>query len=203
MSKPYWNGGYSGQSLDELLALEESYAPDSLLFPIELAIEQKQERTGEENLSPEEIVVLAVEALEREVNNGGYSQFFINSSRVYTPVILTSLSRIGCTKTAEITERALQAAGFTELRGEALGEALDAYGQEWFERNKTRIINYTKTARAAEKDASNIAAPESSADWEAREKKLDECDQRFYQCPDPIGEKLFQFIKANKAAIRF
>jgi hypothetical protein len=38
---------------------------------------------------------MAVESLEREVNNGGYDQFFVNAAE-YTPVIADSLSAIGC-----------------------------------------------------------------------------------------------------------
>jgi hypothetical protein len=53
----------------------------------------------------------AVEALEREVNNGGYDQFFSNPSNEYVPFIVDALSRIGCSETADLTQRAIEALG--------------------------------------------------------------------------------------------
>ena len=51
--------------------------------------------------------MLAIEALEHEVNNGGYNQFFVNSSVEYAPCIVEALRRIGCPKTAAITQDAI------------------------------------------------------------------------------------------------
>lgn len=65
----------SGQTVEQLLSLEGKSRIDSLVLAFEQAISQKAERTGNEGLSYPERVVLAVEALEREVNNGGYAQF--------------------------------------------------------------------------------------------------------------------------------
>jgi len=56
--------------------MEDGYRVDSLVLAMESALDAKDRRT----LSPEERVVLAVEALEREVNNGGYDQFFLRWS---------------------------------------------------------------------------------------------------------------------------
>jgi hypothetical protein len=76
------------------------------------------------------------------VNNGGYGQFFVNSSREYAPIIVDALRRIGCSKTAVITQKALkivQHAPMTveeiengtweenEKRQEALGECDSLY----------------------------------------------------------------------------
>jgi hypothetical protein len=97
---------YTGQSTAELLACKETHHIDSLLHAFETGIQAKGE-----NVTEEEILVLAVMALNREVNNGGYSQFFVNSSRRYAPIIADCLRRIGCTATLEITARALAATG--------------------------------------------------------------------------------------------
>jgi hypothetical protein len=97
-----WLDGYSGETVDELLALEGKHRTDSLVLAFEQAIDQKAARVGEHNLSDEECIILAIEALEREVNNGGYGQFFVNSSREYAPKIVQ-----GCLQTAEITQKAL------------------------------------------------------------------------------------------------
>ncbi len=76
-----WLDGYNGESVDELIALEGKYRTDSLVLAFEQAMDQKEARVGEDKLTAEEHVILAVEALEREVNNGGYEQFFLNASR--------------------------------------------------------------------------------------------------------------------------
>ncbi len=81
---------YDGQSTDELIALESSHRVDSLVLAFEQALLTKDYPTAEEQ------VVLAVEALEREVNNGGYSQFFVNSSREYSSLVVEALEAIDC-----------------------------------------------------------------------------------------------------------
>lgn len=108
MSKNEWLDTYSGQTVDELIALEGKYRTDSLVLAFEQALELKAVRVGSNNLTVEERVILAIEALEREVNNGGYDQFFVNSSREYMPIISDALQRIGCPKTAAITKIALR-----------------------------------------------------------------------------------------------
>lgn len=108
MAELIWLDGYSGQTVDELLALEGSHRVDSLLLAFEEAINRKAARVGEDNLPMEERIVLVVEALEREVNNGGYDQFFVNSME-YAPFIVEALQRIGCPKMAAITQRAIAA----------------------------------------------------------------------------------------------
>jgi Domain of unknown function (DUF4375) len=108
MSDLQWLDGYSGESVDELIALEGTYRIDSLVLAFEQAMDQKAARIGQQKLAAEERVILAIEALEREVNNGGYGQFFVNSSREYSPIIVDALRRIGCPKTAEITQKALR-----------------------------------------------------------------------------------------------
>lgn len=103
-----WLDGYSGESIDELIALEGKYRTDSLVLVFAQAMDQKAARAGESKLTPEERIILAIEALEREVNNGGYGQFFVNSSRKYAPIIVDALRCIGCPKTAEVTQKALK-----------------------------------------------------------------------------------------------
>ena len=96
---------YAGQTTDELLALSADYRIDSLVLAFEQGIQQKVDAP----ISEEERVVLAIEGLEREVNNGGYSQFFLNSSNEFVDVIESALRAIGCPETADITRDALAA----------------------------------------------------------------------------------------------
>jgi hypothetical protein len=45
--------------------------------------------------------------LEREINNGGFNQFFYNSSGDFAHETLTSLRTIGANKTADILQQAI------------------------------------------------------------------------------------------------
>jgi uncharacterized protein DUF4375 len=101
--------GYSGESTDELLSYPATGQHDSLVCAFEEGIQRKASRTGERTLTQEERIVLAVRALDREVNNNGYHQFFCNSSRKFAPRIVRSLARIGCRRAAKITQRAIDA----------------------------------------------------------------------------------------------
>jgi hypothetical protein len=108
--------GYDGQSTDELLALERTHRIDSLVLAFEQAICGK----SADAISTEETYVLAVEGLEREVNNGGYRQFFTNSSCEFAAVIETALRAIDCPKTADITRDAIVALGAHSLTAAAV-----------------------------------------------------------------------------------
>jgi hypothetical protein len=125
-----------------LLALEGDYRVDSLVLAFEEGLAAKAARTAEETLSTEELVILAIEALEREVNNGGFGQFFENSSREFTPAIVHALERIGCTRTAEITQRAIDALHLPMLTVEAMDnvvgseeidQELNRYDESYYE----------------------------------------------------------------------
>jgi hypothetical protein len=106
MAELKWLDGYCGQTVDELIALESEYRIDSLILAFEQALDQKWARDVEK-LSEEEFVVLAIEAMEREVNNGGWGQFFVNTGH-FAPVIVDALQRIRCPKTAKIAEKAVK-----------------------------------------------------------------------------------------------
>lgn len=101
--------GYSGETTDELLRYPATGQLDSLVRAFEEGLQRKASQRGERALTQEERTVLAVRALDREVNNGGYHQFFCNSSRKFAPQIVQSLARIGCGRTAKITQRAIDA----------------------------------------------------------------------------------------------
>lgn len=113
-----WFDAYGGQTTEQLLALEGDYRTDSLVLAFEQAIQQK---AGP--ISKEERYVLAVEALEREVNNGGYSQFFLNSSHEFVDVIEEALIAIGCPRTAALTLRAIES---LNIRDGVTGEKAEA-----------------------------------------------------------------------------
>ena len=95
MSSSEWLDGYTGQSTEELIALEGAYRTDSIVLAFEQAISNKAARIGAEHLTTPERVVLAVEALEREVNNDGYTGLFTYYSE-HVPYLVPSLTAIGC-----------------------------------------------------------------------------------------------------------
>lgn len=153
---------YDGQTTDELLSLEGAYRTDSLVLAFEQAIQLKGALTENETF------VLAVEALEREVNNGGYRQFFFNSSVEFAGIVEAALRAIGCPRTAEITRDALAVMARATSGDLSPGALTDAAGSE---------------------DAALEAA-------------LTACDRRYDQTDEAIAQRLFEWIKANRGAIR-
>jgi len=104
--KLQWLEAYSGQKTSELIGLEREYCIPSLILAFEEAIARE---SMHRRLSEEERIVLAVEALEREVNNGGYSQFFIT-----TPHLRQS-SLPGCYASGVRNESRIPVENFQEL----------------------------------------------------------------------------------------
>ncbi len=194
MGKPFWDQGYSGQTLEQLLSLEEKYEDWSLLFPLELAIQAKAEKVGLIGLSDAELTVLAIEALEREVNNGGYSQFFLNSSREFAPILVDSLVRIGCPRTGDLSKRAIEALEPASFSVEDINRAVDAYCEK--ERQ-----HWVPQARGAVFMRKPSDPHESAHDkmWDV----LNQCDEEFFKTPENIGGKLFAFVKQNRDRIEF
>lgn len=141
---------YSGQSLEEILRLEGEYRVDSLVTGCEEAINNKEARDGVQSLTPEERVVQAIEALEREVNNGGYEQFFINSSNEHAQGIVDALEQIGCPKSAEITRRAIAAIGASNLNQESIDAVMS-------EENKKREEEFNECDQLFYASAEDIA----------------------------------------------
>lgn len=117
-----WLKTYSGQSTAQLIAMESKYDLASLLLALEQALGMKVHRFGATSLSLPERTVIAVEALEREVMNGGYQLFFQNSSKVHAPQVVAALKRIQSFTIAKITQDALSAIG---LRGRVNRKQID------------------------------------------------------------------------------
>ena len=122
-----WLDGYAGQSTARLIDLGETHRIDSVVLAFEAGIDQKAQRHGIETLTPPERVVLAVEAIEREVNNGGFDQLFRSSSRKYAPDFVSSLEAIGRPDVADLGRRAIAALrlGKRPLTVESIELALD------------------------------------------------------------------------------
>ena len=101
---------YSGQGVDELIAAASDHRVDSIVLAFEQAVQQTTDRDHLGSLTDAEVTILAVESLEREVNNGGYHQFFLNAPE-YARFIVDSLRRIDCPRTAVISSQAISLIG--------------------------------------------------------------------------------------------
>ena len=125
MSEPRWLDQYTGQTTDELIGLNGVYRTDSIVLAFEQAIREKAERIGHQNLTMPERVVLAVEALEREVNSDGYSGLFTSASD-QVPDLVEALAAIGADAVAELTRSAIGLLGIDgPLTAAAVESAMD------------------------------------------------------------------------------
>lgn len=160
MNKPFLES-YGGQSIQELIALKDSYRIDSLV----LVLDQALQRKANVDLSLPERVVLAVEAMEREVNNGGYQQFFDNSPE-QAEFLSRALELIGCPKVTIITMDALA------------------------------VLNLPNPFDVAAVKRATAALSEDA------EKKLEECNARYFANDESIDQRLFAYIEQRQEEIR-
>jgi hypothetical protein len=95
-------------------------------------VSQKVDMQGFDSLSPAEQVVYCIWWLEGEVNNGGFHQFFFNSSEDFYSETSAALLRIGATKTNDLLETAcrLAFAGSPSKDNTARQSALDSRGDK-------------------------------------------------------------------------
>ena len=91
--------------IDKALRLTDN--TDKIIAIGELIDNKIGDSNSLENLSDSEKTVLYVNILEREVNNGGFGQFFYNSSGQYAHEILGAYQKIEAYKTADIIKRAI------------------------------------------------------------------------------------------------
>jgi hypothetical protein len=90
----------------DILACEDHA---TLVWEMYLHVLRKEEQVGIEALSQPERSLLCVTRLEAEVNNGGFDQYFFNSSGDWAALTLPALVEIGAEHTAGIFRRALSA----------------------------------------------------------------------------------------------
>jgi hypothetical protein len=75
--------------------------------------ESDKTKFGKEDFARQSLpqkVFSAIWAVESEVNNGGFAQYFFNDSRESAPFVVQALETIGAPKTAAICQRAIAAA---------------------------------------------------------------------------------------------
>jgi hypothetical protein len=138
---------WAGRSTQQLLELEGRYRTDSIVGAFEQALDAKAAASGDDALADPERVVLDVEALEREVNSGGFDGLF-RWAPDRVPTLATSLEMIGrgdaaalageairaIGLTPPVTEDAIRAARRVDDDGTTAGDdALDALDQRYYE----------------------------------------------------------------------
>lgn len=111
-----WLKRYRGENVGELIALEGRYRIDSIVLAIHDLLLDK------ERLSEAERTVVVVEAVEREVNNGGFHQFFLNTPE-HAADVVDALRRVGCVETAALAQDAITA---LHLAGRPTEQAIEA-----------------------------------------------------------------------------
>jgi hypothetical protein len=127
---------YAGQDTAEILACKSTHRIDSLLHALEAALQLRQGRNPAIAATPEEYALLAILALEREVNNGGYHQFFLNSSSQYALTVVDALRKVGCDATAALTEEAIHTLNQRPLTLEAIRSSIRKPNRE-----RDRVLN--------------------------------------------------------------
>lgn len=158
--------GYSGQSVDELIAMASEYRVDSIVLAFEAAVRPTYP-DGLFRLNEAELTILAVEAMEREVNNGGYHQFFLNTPE-YAPFLVAACRRIDCPKTAEISAHAISLIG---LRHPFTTEQVEDVIQGDPRGTLIEIL-------------------------------IDQCDGPYFDSGEPIADRLFAYIGAQRGSTR-
>src|SRR5688500_11649746 len=100
-------GRSSVATIDEVLAREDgtqfAIALSDLVFP-------RWNRDGYESLTEAERVAYLVDALERDVNNGGFGQYFENCPGE-APLAAAALETIGAVRAAAIVRKAMASQG--------------------------------------------------------------------------------------------
>lgn len=90
--------------IDQILTLTNT---TEMIIELSYGISDKIQKKGFDSLSHAERVLHHVYWLESEVNNGGFDQFFFNSSGDYALDTPTALDEIGAHHTANLVKRAL------------------------------------------------------------------------------------------------
>ncbi|HYV66844.1 MAG TPA: DUF4375 domain-containing protein, partial [Myxococcales bacterium] len=91
------------KSLDEIFRLSGNEFQSALLERVAI----KAARVGHTGLSGSEAVLLDVSSIEGEVFNGGFDQYFFNSSGDRAREALAGLELIGAKRTASVVRRAV------------------------------------------------------------------------------------------------
>jgi hypothetical protein len=96
------------EEAQQAVKLPSKNIPEEVKFLIGVSekVFARSEKVGFDGLTDPERVFYCVWILEGQVNNGGFDQFFFNSSGNYSTETVDALEKIGAAKTAGIVRRA-------------------------------------------------------------------------------------------------
>jgi hypothetical protein len=90
--------------LDKILKMDDE---TSILIEIDEYLNGKSEYCEKiDKLNESQLTFIIIENLEREINNGGFNQFYFNSSGDFSHETIDELIKIGANKTADIVKKA-------------------------------------------------------------------------------------------------
>ncbi|MBI9058550.1 MAG: DMP19 family protein [Labilibaculum sp.] len=90
-------------NLDKILKLDDE---TSIVIAIDDYLNEKSEYCEKiEKLNESQKTFIIIENLEREINNGGFNQFYFNSSGDFSHETVDALIEIGAIKTADIVKK--------------------------------------------------------------------------------------------------
>ena len=147
------------QPMEELTYEEiwEIANPVNLVVELDMWIAKKCEYGDRmEALSEAERIFYVNNSLEMEVNNGGFAQFFFNSSGAFAAEVEQSLRAIGADATADICKKAVEAFGqplpldqlerdklLEEIFTDEIAEILDGCDETFFQyQDDLAALNY-------------------------------------------------------------
>jgi hypothetical protein len=94
------------KSVDEILAIADH---SELVWQMYLRTLEREESVGIDRVTAPERALLCTIRLEAEVNNGGFDQYFFNSSGNWAEYTTEALTAVGALHTAALFEKALAA----------------------------------------------------------------------------------------------
>jgi hypothetical protein len=100
-----------GRTVAEVMKHRGKATDQELDANIGFVLLDKEERKGLASFTRAERFVYAIEAMVREVNNGGWNQFFDNSSGALAFDLAPALEAVGSKKNLSIAQRALKIFG--------------------------------------------------------------------------------------------
>jgi Domain of unknown function (DUF4375) len=106
--RPWLN--YEGQPLAELVELSKTHSIDSIVSAISGVLRDRFEADGAKALTREELLVLAANHFEEEVNSGGFEQAFAALPEL-VPHMQIALTAIGRADVAALVRDALDTLG--------------------------------------------------------------------------------------------
>lgn len=100
-----------GQNILDVVGRFNGENLEPIYSDITIILSEKENKSGLNSFNAEQLLIYSIINLIDEVNNGGYEQFFRNSSGSMSPIILTSLKSIEAEEYYLITKEALDRFG--------------------------------------------------------------------------------------------